>query len=100
MEEQTMDMKEEGYYYHEPEIWDEKTCAAKARYKGDYPFKGYIGSTTSIPGYGFNDWNGGCTREGKYYKKGEYFPLPTVAEGYEILKVPTWGYRIARKQTT
>lgn len=94
--------KEEDYYYHEPEVWDKKTCAEKARYKGDYPFTGYIGSTTSgsrYNFYGFANWNGGCSVDGKYYRKGEYFPLPHVADGYDIIKVPTWGYRIVKKST-
>ena len=36
-----------------------------------YPFRGYIGMN-----FGEVHYNGGCIREGKWYK-GEFFPLPS-----------------------
>jgi hypothetical protein len=53
-----------------------------------YPFRGYIGSH-----YGQIKYNGGCIRKDELYE-GEIFPLPIIAEGFKIMRVFTWGYRI------
>lgn len=55
-----------------------------------YPFRGYIGNH-----YGAVRYNGGCTRNGVWYQ-GEFFRLPIVHQDYEIIHVPTWGYRIRK----
>lgn len=90
-------------YQNKAETWDAKTCEKKAKHVAKdglgtpYPFKGYIGSSTSIPPkYGAIRYNGGCVREGEWYQ-GEFFPLPNVAEGFVIQHVPNWGYRIVKE---
>lgn len=91
-------------YQNKPEVWDEKTCARKAKRRAKdglgtpYPFKGYIGSTTSNQ-FGEIRYNGGCIRDGEWWQ-GENKPLPTIHEDYEIVHVPTWGYRIRKKGTS
>lgn len=93
------------FYQHKAETWDEKECesiansTAKDGLGTPYPFKGYMGCSTSIPPkYGSIRYNGGCVREGAWYD-GEFFPLPNVHENYEILYVPCWGYRLVKKAT-
>lgn len=84
-------------YQHKPEVWDEKTCAKKARHRHKdgmgtpYPFLGYIGSH-----YGEVRYNGGCEREGQWWQ-GENRPLPIIPDTYEIIHKPTWGYVIRKK---
>jgi hypothetical protein len=92
----------ETYYVHPQEVWDAKRCAKEANHTAKdglgtpYPFKGYIGSSASVPAaYGRTRYNGGCVRGGEWYN-GEEKPLPKVADGYEIIVVPTWGWRIRR----
>lgn len=83
-------------YQHAPEQWDEKKCAKAARRVARdgcgtrYPWPGYIGNH-----FGVTRYNGGCTRDGERYR-GEDRPLPIVAAGYRIVRVPTWGYRIVK----
>ena len=90
-------------YQHTPEIWDKATCEKKAkRIAKDglgtpYPFKGYIGSSAKCPAtFGVTHYNGGCIRNDEWYA-GEDFPFPILAEGFEIVRVPTWGWRIVKK---
>lgn len=85
-------------YQHPQEIWDETTCAKKARKKSPYaPFKGYLGSfSAQPPAYGKVRYNGGCIREGKWWQ-GEERPLPIVHENYEIVVIRSWGWRIKKK---
>ena len=84
----------EKIYKIKPEVWDEKKCRRASRRTAKdglgtpYHFKGYIGSL-----FGVIRYNGGCIREGEWYN-GEDRPLPIVAEGYEIVHVPTWGWQI------
>jgi len=92
-------------YQHPVEVWDEAKCAKLAKHTAKdgmgtpYPFKGYLGSSASIPPrFGPIRYNGGCVRDDKWYQ-GENRPLPEVHEDYEIVKVPTWGWRIKRKDT-
>lgn len=88
-------------YQHEPEVWDEKKCAKAAKHWArdgmgtKYPWPGYIGCTTSGQ-YGTHRYNGGTTINGEWWQ-GEVKPLPIVHEKYEIIEVPTWGYRIVLK---
>jgi hypothetical protein len=86
------------------ETWDAAKCEKMAKHLAKdglgtpYPFKGYIGGSSSIPpAYGPIRYNGGCIREGQWYQ-GENRPLPKVADGYVIEWVTSWGYRI-RKST-
>lgn len=92
------------YYVHPREVWDAKTCEKLAKHTAKdglgtpYPFKGYLGSSASIPPrFGKIRYNGGKVINGEWYQ-GEEFPLPEVAEGYEIVKVPSWGWRIVKKE--
>ena len=84
-------------YRHKPEVWDKATCERASRYVAKdglgtkYPWPGYIGCH-----YGVTRYNGGCWRDDKWWK-GEDRPLPKVAEGYVIIHVRTWGYRIVRE---
>ncbi len=97
---------DEEYYIIPQEEWDEKKCLAiSKRYAKDgcgtrYHFPGYIGSTTApvaYGGYGSQRYNGGCFREGKHYA-GETRLLPKIPDNFEIVMVPTWGYRIIKKE--
>lgn len=83
-------------FQNAPEVWNAQTCQKMAnRHAKDglgtpYPFKGYIGSSQR---YGVTRYNGGCTRDGKWWQ-GENHPLHMIHPDYEIIVVPTWGYRI------
>lgn len=90
------------YYMNKQEVWDKNTCEKLAKHVAKdglgtpYPFKGYIGSSTSIPPkFGSIRYNGGCVRDGEWYI-GEVFPLPVVADGFAIEKIPSWGYQIVK----
>lgn len=98
-------MSNNNYFVHPQEVWDKAKCSKAARHVAKdglgtpYPWPGYIGSSTSIPPrYGSIRYNGGCVRNGKWYE-GETRPLPKIAEGFEIIHVPTWGWRIVRKES-
>ena len=95
-------MKREPIFNHEAEVWSAAKCERMAnRVATDglgtkYPFKGYIGSTASIPStYGTTIYNGGCIHNEEWYA-GENRPLPILAKGFEIVVVPTWGWRIKK----
>lgn len=93
-------------YQHPQEIWDKKTCEKAANHLAKdglgtpYPFKGYIGSSGGFPAYssvyGTVRYNGGCERDGQWWQ-GENRPLPKVADGFEIVFVRSWGWRIVKK---
>lgn len=94
-----------GYYEHPPEVWDEKKCKRLAKhvpvdaFGTKAPFSGYLGSwSVYYGGYGYQRYNGGCIRDGDWYE-GEYRPLPTLAPGYKIVHVTSWGYRIVDEKT-
>jgi len=96
----------DAYFVHPQEVWDLSTCEKKAKYTAKdglgtpYPFKGYIGSETSIPpAFGKIRYNGGCVHNGQWYE-GEIRPLPSVAPGYEIVRVPRWGWQIKKCDQT
>jgi len=86
-------------YQHAPEVWDEKTCAKKAKsvakdgHGTQYPFKGKIGSH-----YGEKRFNGGCIRNGEWWQ-GENYPFPQIPDTYEIVPVQYWDcYQIRKKK--
>jgi hypothetical protein len=88
------------------ETWDAKTCEKKSRhthedsYGTKLHFKGYLGSSASIPPFfGKIRYNGGCVHDGQWYD-GEIRPFPVLAKGYEIVVVPSWGWRIQKHRTT
>lgn len=90
-------------YVHKQETWDAAKCAKMARrivkdgLGTPYPFKGYIDSDTGPYPIGVTiRLNGGCVHDGTWYEA-EMYPLPQVAEGFEIVHVPRWGWRIVRK---
>jgi hypothetical protein len=90
-------------YNHPQETWSEEACKKKAnRIAVDgmgtpYPFKGYIGSSASIPSaYGLQRYNGGTSIDGVWYEA-TFRPLPKLAKGYKIINVPSWGWRIVKE---
>ena len=92
-----------GEYFTRPqETWTPRQCELAAkRFARDgmgtkYPWPGYIGSThcpVSYGGYGTTRFNGGCCHGGDWYE-GEIRLLPVVARGFQIIRVPSWGFRI------
>jgi len=89
-------------YDYPAEIWDAATCEKKAKHLAKdgmgtkYPFRGYIGSSASVPAaYGVTRYNGGTVIDGAWYD-GINRPLPTLATGFEIVVVPSWGWRIVK----
>jgi len=91
-------IKENGYYTYPVEIWDKEKCEKAVKYVAKdglgtkYPWPGYIGQN-----YGKTRYNGGIRHQGNWYE-GDIRPLPQVAEGFEIIHVPTWGYRIVKTE--
>lgn len=90
-------------YQFPQETWDAAKCEKMAKAKSQLaPFKGYLGSSASIPpAFGVIRYNGGCIRprdNGEWYQ-GENRPFPIVAEGYEIIHVTSWGWRIVNTTT-
>ena len=89
------------YYQHPQEVWNEARCRKEANHTAKdgfgtpYPFKGYIGFSQ----WGKTRYNGGCIRDDCWWE-GEVRPLPKVTDGFEIIYVPTWGYRIKKKENT
>lgn len=90
-------------YFHKQEVWGQAKCEKMARridkdgLGTPYPFKGYIGSDTGLYSLGVTiRLNGGCVYDGEWYEA-EMRPLPQVAEGFEIVNIPRWGWRIIRK---
>ena len=92
-------------YQHPQETWDAKKCeklcrrVAKDGLGTKYPFKGYIGDMIGHYHHGMIvRYNGGTTINGKWWQ-GEEWQLPSVPPEFEIITVPTWGYRIIKKPT-
>jgi hypothetical protein len=87
------------YYHYAPEVWDAATCSrianrtARDGFGTKYPFKGYIGSAQT--GYGVQCRNGGVVIDGEWYP-GYVKPLPVVADGFGIIHVLSWGWRLVR----
>ncbi len=89
-------------YNYPAEIWNAAICQKKAKHLAKdgmgtkYPFRGYIGSSASRPSaYGTEIYNGGCIHGNEWYN-GENRPLPTLATGFKIVVVPSWGWRIVK----
>lgn len=93
-------------YQHPREIWDVKKCEklvkhiAKDGLGTPYPFKGYIrlGNQGDLQ----VRYNGGCVRDGEWWQ-GEEWQLPKLADGFELVRIRTWGWRIIKvkvEQTT
>jgi len=91
-----------SYFTFPQETWDAKECDKRARLTAKdgmgtkYPFKGYIGCNDGTRGsWGKIRYNGGCIHDEKWYE-GEIRNLPKVADGFEIVHVLSWGWRIKR----
>jgi len=63
------------YFQHPAETWNKQKCEkiansiAKDGLGTPYPFRGYIGSSTSTPPkYGSVRYNGGCIRNEEWYQ--------------------------------
>jgi len=91
-------------YVYPQETWDEKECAKRARYApkdhwGNRPPAGIIaGEGSPYCGYGrYVRWNGGCVRDGKWYKA-EFMPLPIIPDSYEFYYKSSWGRCIRKKE--
>ena len=89
-------------YNYPIEVWNKETCEKAAKYRAKdglgtpYPFRGYIGSTASVPAaYGVTRFNGGTVIDGQWYE-GINRPHPIVAKGFEIVSVLSWGWRIVK----
>lgn len=88
-------------YQNPQETWNEKKCKSLVNHLHRdglgtaYPFRGYFhfgGHNNELVVH----YNGGCEREGRWWQ-GEQWTLPKVADGYEIVHVPTWGWRLVKK---
>lgn len=87
------------YYHYPQEVWDKEKCekVAKRTWKNLAPFKGYMGcSQTHLSEFGTHRLNGGTVINGEWYP-GIVKPLPVVHEDFEIVHVPTWGWRLKRR---
>lgn len=85
------------------ETWNKEKCEKMAKRVATdgmgtkYSFKGYIGSSASRPtAYGTERYNGGTVIADEWYEA-THRPFPILAEGFEIVVVPTWGWRIIKK---
>lgn len=92
-------------YVYERECWGPNTCkkianrVARDGHGAKYPFKGYLGSSACMPAtFGLTRYNGGISIDGQWYQS-IYRPLPKVADGYQIIVVPTWGWRLIHTET-
>lgn len=85
-------------YQHPQETWDAKKCEKLAKRLcrdgcgTPYPWKGYL---PELQNNGITRYNGGTVIADKWWQ-GEERQLPIVAEGFEIIHVSTWGYRIIK----
>jgi hypothetical protein len=59
-----------------------------------YPFKGYL--QMLYQSWGYTRYNGGISRDGQWYQ-GEFRPFPSLAPGYVIVSVLSWGTRLIRE---
>ena len=81
-------------------VWGEAECANRAAHVA----KDAMGKPFPHPGslkgpYGAVPHSNGTIVGGEWYK-GTYHPLPKLAEGYEIIYLPTWGYRLIKQEET
>lgn len=89
-------------FKHPQQVWNRAKCLKMANYTATdglgtpYPFKGYIGSSASRPSaYGTEMYNGGIVIGDEWYE-GENRPFPKLAKGFQIVTVPSWGWRIVK----
>ena len=89
-------------YQHPQEVWDVKKCTklakrvAKDGMGTPYPFQGSLYLQLGHHVHGMRvRYNGGTVIDGEWWQ-GEEWQLPQVAEGFKIIHVPTWGYRIIK----
>ena len=86
-------------FQNKPEVWDKKKCEKTAKHIAKdglgtkYGFKGYIGCH-----YGDHRYNGGNVFEGKWYQ-GENKPFPVIHKDFEIVRKPSWGWVIQKKES-
>ncbi len=91
-------------YQNPQQTWDAKKCEKLAkRWRKDG-----LGTKSHLQGmlhdgevghyaHGMTvRYNGGCVREDKWWQ-GEEWKLPIIPENFEIVHVPTWGWRIVKK---
>lgn len=90
-------------YTYKTEVWDGPTCEKMVRHVAKdglgtpYPFKGYIGPDSGPNAIGeMIRYNGGKAIEGEWVEA-EFRPIPQVAAGFDIVRVPRWGWRIVTK---
>jgi len=89
-----------SYYQNKQEEWDEKTCDKMSKKW----IKDSFGTKTPKPGMipflqnGRIKYNGGCVRgEPEEWYDGEEFFLPKLTKNFEWIYVPTWYFRIVKK---
>lgn len=94
-----------GQYYRPPaEHWDTARCEREVKKISTdaagtpYPWPGYVGCST-VQGYGKTRYNGGCNRVGSWWE-GEIRDLPEVADGFTLVHIISWGWRIVRVRST
>ena len=87
-------------YVYPAEVWDAKKCCKVAKHFArdglgtKYPWPGYIGSH-----YGETRYNGGTVIDGEWYQ-GVFRPLPVVADGFTIIRMLSWGWRLIANEVT
>ena len=100
-----MAIRKGEYYQHPQDEWDEAKCKRESRkvWKDGYGtkihFRGYLGSSATIGGYGKTRYNGGCEHNGDWWE-GEIKPLPKVHQDYVIVVIPSWGWRLRHVNDT
>ncbi len=96
-----------SYFKNKQEVWDEATCEKFAK---KVP-KDAFGNKYHLPGFyltyppmaiGKVRYNGGCCRNksGKPVKwyEGEIFYLPKVTKNFKWVYIPTWFWRLVKKE--
>lgn len=91
-------------YHYPQETWSVEKCEKLAKAIATdglgtpYPFRGFLGAHSGIPPrFGDIRYNGGCVHDDEWYQ-GEHRPFPILPEGFEIISVPTWGWRIVDRR--
>lgn len=104
-------MTNPSLFQHPQQTWDAKKCEKLARRTTrngigtKNPYKGMV-SYGELGGHYVHGmrvrYNGGCVRgegENEKWYQGEEWPMPILAEGYEFVYTPHWGYRIVKKSS-
>jgi len=87
-------------FQHPQETWDFAKCKklanriAKDGTGTKYPFKGHLHSG-EIGHIGGIRYNGGTSIDGEWWQ-GEEDQMPILAEGFKIVRNPTWTWRIIK----